>query len=50
MEREEYIDNLAAKLKEWNAEIEKLEAKAREAGAEASKEINKSYLPESSIY
>ena len=41
MEREEYIDSLAAKLKEWNAEIEKLEAKARKAGAESSKEISK---------
>lgn len=41
MEREEYIDNMAAKLKEWNAEIEKLEAKAQEAGADAKKEVSK---------
>jgi|AntRauTorcE11897_2_1112592.scaffolds.fasta_scaffold203585_1 septal ring factor EnvC (AmiA/AmiB activator) len=41
MEREEYIDEMAAKLKDWNAEVEKLEAKAREASAEAKKEINK---------
>jgi|SRR6056297_523232 len=40
MERQEYIDEMAAKLKEWNAEIEKLEAKAQEAGADAKKEIS----------
>lgn len=41
MNREEYIDNMAAKLKVWNAEVEKLEAKAEEAGADTGKEIRK---------
>ena len=40
MNREQYIDNMSAKLKEWNAEIEKLEAKAQEAGADVKKEIS----------
>ena len=34
MDREEYIDKLAAKLREWNSEIEKLEAKMEGAKAE----------------
>lgn len=41
MKREEYIDRMAAKLKEWNAEIEKLEVKAQETSSDAKKEINK---------
>ncbi|PWN06491.1 hypothetical protein [Rhodohalobacter mucosus] len=41
MNREQYIDNMAAKLKEWNAEVEKLEAKAQRAGTDAKKEISK---------
>ncbi len=41
MNREEYIDNMAAKLKVWNAEVEKLEAKAEEAGADTGIEIRK---------
>lgn len=39
MNREEYIDRMAAKLKEWNAEIDNLEAKARNAGTDTKKEI-----------
>lgn len=41
MNREEYIDNMTAKLKEWNAEVEKLETKAQQAGVDAKKEISK---------
>lgn len=41
MKREEYIDNMAAKLKEWNTEVEKLETKAQKAGMDAKKEISK---------
>jgi len=33
--REEYIDKLAAQLKEWSGKIDELEAKARTARAEA---------------
>jgi len=33
--REEYIDKLAAQLKEWSAKIDELEAVARSAKAEA---------------
>jgi uncharacterized coiled-coil DUF342 family protein len=33
--REEYIDKLAAQLKEWSAKIDELETKARAAKAEA---------------
>lgn len=41
MNREQYIDKMAAKLKEWNTEIEKLESKAQKAGLDAQKEIRK---------
>jgi SMC interacting uncharacterized protein involved in chromosome segregation len=33
--REEYIDKLAAQLKEWSAKIDELEVKARAAKADA---------------
>ena len=33
--REEYIDKLAAQLKEWSAKIDELESKARAAKADA---------------
>ncbi len=33
--RDEYLDKFKAKLDEWNADIDKLEAKAREAQADA---------------
>ena len=33
--REEYIDQMAAQLKEWSAKIDELECKAREAKADA---------------
>ena len=35
MERKAFIEKLDAQLKQWNADIEKLEARAREAKAEA---------------
>ncbi len=35
MKREEYIDKLAAQLKEWSARIDEVEAKARAARADA---------------
>ena len=41
MNREEYIDKLTGKLKEWNSEIKKLEAKAQEAGTDAKKAMSK---------
>lgn len=39
-DRKAYIDKLAAQLKQWDAEIEKLEAKAQQAKAEARAEFN----------
>jgi hypothetical protein len=39
-EREVYIEKMAAKLKEWDAKIEKLEAKARNAKADVKKEYD----------
>ncbi|BFN37546.1 hypothetical protein [Fidelibacter multiformis] len=39
-EREVYIEKMAAKLKEWDAKIEKLEAKARNAQADVKKEYD----------
>lgn len=38
--REEYIEKLNAKLKQWDARIEKLEADARSAKASAKIELN----------
>ncbi len=35
MKREEYIDKLAAQLKEWSAKIDEVESKARAAKADA---------------
>jgi hypothetical protein len=35
MDRKAFIDKLAAQLKLWDAEIEKLEAKTEKTGAEA---------------
>ncbi len=37
-DRKTYIDKMAAKLKEWDAEIQKLEAKADEVQADAKAE------------
>jgi len=39
MDREAYIDKLTAQLKQWDAELEKLEAKAGEAKAGYRKQI-----------
>ncbi len=39
--REEYIDMLAAQLKEWSAKIDELEAKARSATADMRTEYEK---------
>jgi uncharacterized coiled-coil DUF342 family protein len=36
-QRKEYVAKMKAKLDEWNAEIEELEARARKAGARAEK-------------
>lgn len=35
-ERDAYVNKLKAQLDEWNAEIDRLEARARKAGADAS--------------
>jgi len=35
--REEYIDKLAARLKKWDAEIQKLEEKAKNAKTDVGK-------------
>ncbi len=39
--REEYIDKLAAQLKEWSAKIDELESKARVAKADMKTEYEK---------
>jgi len=39
-DREVYIEKMAAKLKEWDAKIEKLEVKARNAKADVKKEYD----------
>jgi uncharacterized coiled-coil DUF342 family protein len=39
--REEYIDKLAAQLKEWSAKIDELESKARAATVDAKAEYEK---------
>ncbi len=39
--REEYIDMLAAQLKEWSAKIDELETKARSATADMRSEYEK---------
>lgn len=39
--REEYIDNLAAQLKEWSAKVDELESKARVAKADVKTEYEK---------
>lgn len=41
MERETYVDKLRAQLNEWEAEIAKLEAKARQVSADAKLEMTK---------
>jgi predicted FMN-binding regulatory protein PaiB len=41
MDRKVFIDKLHAQLKEWDVEIEKLEAKAKKSQAEARAEYNK---------
>lgn len=38
--RDEYVRKMQAKLEEWNAEIDKLSAKANEATAELKKEYS----------
>jgi outer membrane murein-binding lipoprotein Lpp len=39
--REEYIDKLAAQLKEWSAKVDELESKACAAKADAKTEYQK---------
>lgn len=39
--REEYIDKLAAQLKEWSAKIDELKARADKTAAEKKIELNK---------
>lgn len=39
--REVYVEKMKAKLDEWNAEIDKLEAKSRQAEADAKKVYQK---------
>ena len=39
--REEYIDKLAAQLKEWSAKVDELETKARGAKTDAKTEYEK---------
>jgi outer membrane murein-binding lipoprotein Lpp len=39
--REEYIDKLAAQLKEWSAKVDELESKAHGAKADAKAEYEK---------
>lgn len=41
MDREAFIDKMTAQLKQWNAEIDKLEAKAEEAQADAKADYRK---------
>ena len=40
-ERDAYVEKMKAKLDEWNAEIDRLEAKARGAEADARLRYNK---------
>jgi uncharacterized coiled-coil DUF342 family protein len=41
MKREEYIDKLAAQLKEWSVKVDELESKARAATTDAKTEYEK---------
>lgn len=41
MDRKAFVDKLVAQLKEWDAEIDKLEAKAQGAQAETKAKYNK---------
>jgi multidrug resistance efflux pump len=41
MDRKAFIDKLAARLKEWDAEVEKLEARAQKAKSGVRAEYNK---------
>jgi predicted nucleic acid-binding Zn-ribbon protein len=41
MDRKAFIDKLASQLTQWDAKIEKLEAKAQKAGTGAKAEYNK---------
>ncbi len=41
--REQYIRKLDAKLREWNAELEKIAARIDQAGAERRIELQKKY-------
>ena len=41
MKREEYIDKLAAQLKEWSAKVDELESKAYSAKADMKTEYEK---------
>ena len=41
MKREEYIDKLAAQLKEWSAKVDELESKANAAKADMKTEYEK---------
>ncbi len=40
-DRDEYVEKAKARLDQWNAEIEKLQAKAKEARADAEIEYDK---------
>ena len=41
MDRKAFIDKLTAKLKQWDDDIDKLEARAQKAGADVRAEYNK---------
>ena len=41
MDRKAFIDKLASQLKQWDAKIEKLEARAQKVGAGTKAEYNK---------
>jgi multidrug resistance efflux pump len=41
MDRKAYIDKLATQLKQWDAELEKMEAKAQKAKADVKADYNR---------